>query len=324
MIAVVPVRGGVVAGGGEETAAEAGGRVVLAGSGCAGAAAALALMPAFSGVTHQLEVRVLEMEAFKPAAWAAALAPHLADEGTVVLPATPDGRDLAPRLAAALGRPLLAGALSVDETEAIVARWQGRQLARFSVDGPFVATLLTGSGRAQAATPESRDEGTDALVELVVSPDMATSEVPDAEPVAVLEADPGAVDLVEAERIFVAGGGIGTPEDVSALESVAAVLRASVGATRVVTDAGLLGHERQIGTTGVSVRPRCYVTFGVSGAAQHLGGIGSPDHVIAVNLDRSCPMMARADLALVTDARGLLERLRELLRPDASERLGNA
>ena len=79
-------------------------------------------------------------------------------------------------------------------------------------------------------------------------------------------------------------------------------LHASVGATRVVTDAGLVSHERQIGTTGVSVNPRCYVAFGISGAAQHLGGIGDPEHIVAANLDASCPMMAMADLALVTDA----------------------
>ena len=71
----------------------------------------------------------------------------------------------------------------------------------------------------------------------------------------------------------------------------------------------MVGHDRQIGTTGVSVRPRCYVAFGISGAAQHLGGLGTPAHVISVNLDRSCPMMSLADLALVTDARALIDVL---------------
>jgi len=121
----------------------------------------------------------------------------------------------------------------------------------------------------------------------------------------------GAAELARAMageevRIVAAGGGLGGPEQLAMLEVVAARLGASLGATRVVTDAGWLGHDRQIGTTGVSVRPRCYVAFGISGAAQHLGGLGSPRHVVSVNLDRSCPMMAMADLALVTDAGALV------------------
>jgi len=121
-----------------------------------------------------------------------------------------------------------------------------------------------------------------------------------------MAADPAVMDLTEADRIVAAGGGLGGPEQLAMLEVVAARLGASLGATRVVTDAGWLGHDRQIGTTGVSVRPRCYVAFGISGAAQHLGGLGSPRHVVSVNLDRSCPMMAMADLALVTDAGALV------------------
>ena len=81
----------------------------------------------------------------------------------------------------------------------------------------------------------------------------------------------------------------------------------------MVTDAGLVAHDRQIGTTGVSISPRCYLAFGISGAAQHVGGIGDPEHIVAANLDAGCPMMAMADLALVTEARELLVALLGLL-----------
>jgi len=131
----------------------------------------------------------------------------------------------------------------------------------------------------------------------------------DAQLVEVMAADPAVMDLEEASRIIGAGAGIGGPQQVATLQLVAAGLGASVGATRVVTDAGWLGHDRQIGTTGVSVRPRCYVAFGVSGAAQHVGGLGTPRHVVSVNSDRSCPMTAMADLALVTDASGMIDAL---------------
>ncbi|MFO7251456.1 MAG: FAD-binding protein, partial [Actinomycetes bacterium] len=75
------------------------------------------------------------------------------------------------------------------------------------------------------------------------------------------------------------------------------------------TDAGWAGHDRQIGTTGVAIDPDLYIAFGVSGASQHTGGLGSPRHVVSVNTDPHCPMTAMADLGLVTDARALLVEL---------------
>ena len=72
-------------------------------------------------------------------------------------------------------------------------------------------------------------------------------------------------------------------------------MRASVGATRVITDRGWVGHERQIGTTGVIVDPQLYIAFGISGAVQHTSGLGRPDHIISINTDPHCPMMQLAD-----------------------------
>jgi electron transfer flavoprotein alpha subunit len=94
---------------------------------------------------------------------------------------------------------------------------------------------------------------------------------------------------------------------------VAAALGAAMGGTRVVTDRGWLGHERQIGTTGVSVRPELYVALGISGAVQHTAGLGDPMHVISVNTDPHCPMMQLADLAIVADANATLDALAERL-----------
>ena len=97
---------------------------------------------------------------------------------------------------------------------------------------------------------------------------------------------------------------------------MAAALGGSAGATRVATDAGWTGYERQIGTTGVAVDPDLYVALGVSGAAQHIGGLGAPRHVVSVNTDPSCPMTAMADLGLVTDAGALLAELADRLGVD--------
>ena len=110
-----------------------------------------------------------------------------------------------------------------------------------------------------------------------------------------------------------AGAGLGSAEAVESLARVGTALGASIGATRVVTDVGWLSAERQIGTTGVEVRPQLYLAFGISGAVQHVAGLGQPDHVISVNTDPACPMSARAHLAVVADAAATVSALARLL-----------
>ena len=299
MIAVVPVRAGHLPLGGDEAVAEAGGSVVVIGEGAAEAADALV------GVATDLAV--CEQPGFAPAAWAAGLAPHLADEAVVVLPASPDGRDLAPRLADVLGRPLLAGALEVCDDGATVARRGGLVTESHVAAGPFVATLQPGvRGVVRRAThaPQRRL--------LALAPPDGTAPA-DAEVLEVLPPDPSTMDLAEAPRLVGAGAGLGSPDAIADLDRVAAALGASTGGTRVVTDWGWLPVARQIGTTGVSVSPDLYLAFGISGAVQHTAGLGNPAHIVSVNLDRSCPMMAMADLAVVADAPGTLAALADRL-----------
>jgi len=310
-IAVVPVRAAALPAGAEETIAEAGGEVLLVGSGTAEAAAGLAV-DAVSVVTAELG---------DPAfgAWAVALAPLLALYRAVLLPASPDGRDLAPRLAATLGRPLLAGATEYRDDEVRLARCGGLVMEHVTADGPVVVTLQPGvrgvaarTGDLPAARPAAADlrAGHDAAV-LEVSPP-----------------DPGTMDLADARRIMAGGAGLRGPADFALLADVAAAIGASMGATRVVADMDWVAHERYIGTTGVAVDPDLYVALGISGAIQHVTGLGNPRQVIAVNTDPSCPMMAMADLALVTDAPALLETLASRLGvtpdPAATARAGPA
>ena len=291
-IAVVPVRGGVLPAGANETIAEAGGVTLLAGSGTGEAAASL-------GVDA---VSVITAEIGHPAfaAWAAALASLLAPYRAVLLPGSPDGRDLAPRLAAAMDRPLLAGATEYREGEVRLARSGGLILEHVAPDGPVVVTLQPG---VRGFEPRRHE---------LPAPEPVTASLAAGHDAAVLEVlppDPGTMDLAESRRIMAGGAGLRGPADFRLLNDVATAIGASMGATRVVADAGWVAHERYIGTTGVAVSPELYVALGISGAIQHITGLGAPRHVVAVNTDPSCPMMAMADLALVTDAPGLLEAL---------------
>ena len=169
-----------------------------------------------------------ELGAFAPGAWAARVAPHVADVAVVVLPASPDGRDLAPRLAHRLGPPLLVGAVAVHAGAATVSRRGGLVLEHLVVPGPFVATLEPGVRGVEVA--ETRP----ALPPVTWSSTM----VGDSTSIRRTPVPPG-----ERRRPVV---------------SCAASVWPSTppyGATRVVTDAGWAPVSRQIGTTGVTVDP---------------------------------------------------------------------
>jgi electron transfer flavoprotein alpha subunit len=301
-LAVIVVRDGQLPAGADETVAEAGGTALLAGSG---------IREAVDQLGSASRVWLLERGTVGPGALASALAQLLPGVDMILLPESPDGRDLAPRLAVALSRGLLAGAVRCAPDEVEVTRLDDRLSVRVGVDGPVVVTLRPGSrGKPQPVT----------LAEVSALPVTAAGAgaARDAESIEVLQPEPATADLAEARRIF--GGGAGlvpAGADGAAvmrlLAAVGSALGASAGATRVVTDAGWMSYDRQIGTTGVAVSPELYVAFGISGAGQHVGGLGNPEHVVSVNTDPSCPMTAMADLGIVADAPAVLAELAERL-----------
>jgi electron transfer flavoprotein alpha subunit len=204
----------------------------------------------------------------------------------------------------------------------------GRTLASVAVDGPFVATLQPGvrgivrqevkprvvtirlpgmvTGRSSPPVPESGADaapGGGAGLDRPVDPDVLE----------LIPADPATLDLADATRVVGAGAGLGSAAACERLRRVGLAIGAATGGTRVVTDWGWLPVDRQIGTTGVAVHPELYLAFGVSGAVQHVSGLGRPAHVVSVNVDAACPMSAMADLAVVADAPATLVALARLL-----------
>jgi len=135
-LAVVVVRDGQLPAGAGETVAEAAGATLVVGSGTREAA---------KGLDSARRVWLLERPSVAPGALADALAPVLSGVDMVLLPASPDGRDLAPRLAAVLGRALLAGAVRCAPDEVELSRLDDRLALRVAVDGPVVVTLRPGT-----------------------------------------------------------------------------------------------------------------------------------------------------------------------------------
>ena len=241
----------------------------------------------------------------------------LAGEPIVLLPASPDGRDLAPRLAARLARPLLAQATAVSADHVSLARWGGQRSHVVAAPPSFVATLLPGVRGVEVGRPID-------IVVHEVAPAPVDPVFTDAAVLAVLPPDASTIDLAEAPRILGGGAGLDGAVRFEQLAQLGSALGASVGATRVITDRGWIGHERQIGTTGVVVDPELYLAFGISGAVQHTSGLGQPVHIISVNTDAHCPMMQLADLAVVADANEVLTELLSALHLATAGRVAAA
>ena len=319
-LAVVMVREGVLPAGSDECCAEAGGSILLTGTGADETVAAqissahmVWILPAVRGVAGRLAAAIVA--GIREIGHASPDATRGIDDGwQLILPASPDGRDIAPRLAHTLGVPLIAGAVRIRGEVATVVRTAGRTGDDIATGPSFVATFVPGVrgiGSADTAgivKPRIVHLRPPSLPPVVPLPN-GDAPRPPVRTLRILPPDPATADLTEADRIVSGGQGLGSTEAFERLGRVGAALGASLGGTRVASDAGWIPFERQIGTTGAIVHPSLYLAFGISGATQHTTGLGDPDHIISVNIDASCPMMTMADLAIVGDAKSVLAAL---------------
>ena len=122
------------------------------------------------------------------------------------------------------------------------------------------------------------------------------------------------VDITEAHVLISGGRGVGNAEGFDMLRTMANTIGAEVSASRAMVDAGVLGHERQVGQTGKTVRPDLYFAMGISGAIQHLAGMEESEYIIAINKDKFAPIFNVADLGIVGDVRKIVPLLTEKLK----------
>ena len=216
----------------------------------------------------------------------------------VLFPATIRGRFLSAWAAAKLHTGLTADctALSLTETGLL-------KQVRPAFGGNLTAEILCKAARPQMASvrpgvfpePAPLTGRTCALrpLKLAASPERM-------ERLSFTPAESG-VSLQGAPVIVTGGKGVGSKKGFKKLEELAALLGGGVGATRSAVDAGWISYPHQIGQTGITVRPRLYLAFGVSGLVQHTVGMSSSGVVVAVNKDRNAPIFACADYGIVAD-----------------------
>ncbi len=228
----------------------------------------------------------------------------------VIFPSTTQGQDLASWLGSREGGAALVGATDVRfGEEGFVAtrlEFEGRVAVEYQLDGsPTAISLEQGVGDLSEVGQHGQAE----VVEVDV-PGVAEGRV------RTIYSSGGTrkVDLRSAKAIVAVGAGVGGKEGFEQVRALASILGAELGATRAAVDAGWLGHEHQIGQTGVKVKPELYVACGISGAVQHRVGMLDSGTVVSINLDPQAPIFRFSHYCVVGDVREVIPKLLELLR----------
>ncbi len=232
---------------------------------------------------------------------------------TVLFGATALGRELAPRVAVLLQTGLTADCteLSIDAETGLLRQTRpafgGNLMATIEcpVHRPQMATVrpgvfpVAGDTCAQRAGDAAPGIITDIAFDATVHPRVRRLDL---EPVA-------AGTIAQAKRLVVVGRGIGSKKNLPLMKRLTELLDADLGCTRPLVEAGWLDYAHQVGQTGASAAPELLLSLGVSGAIQHLAGIGGAQTVIAVNEDSSAPIFGAARYAVVGDCIAFAEEL---------------
>lgn len=206
------------------------------------------------------------------------------------------GGELGRRFAASLKQRPATRVWQIKDQQCIGRAGAGRQDVAQALPRMILAAV-------ECADPVSDTRHEVLPVELSTTLARRLSRIEDLGAVAV---DPAAIPMAEAEFILSGGNGV---KDWALFHQSAAALGATEGASRVAVDDGFMGRDRQVGASGTWVTARVYVAVGISGAIQHLQGIGACDKVVAINLDPGCDMIKRADLSVIGDSDAILQAL---------------
>jgi electron transfer flavoprotein alpha subunit len=233
-----------------------------------------------------------------------------AQYAAILFPASAQGKDLAPRVAARLGRGLATEIVewSIEDDRIVVRRpmYAGKAIATLKFpESPALMSL-----RSNVFAPENR-EGRGEIERLELPDGPGRIRVRGIE-----HGEQEALDVAEATIIVSGGRGLQDPSNWKLLEELADVLgsEATLGASRAVVDSGWRPHSEQVGQTGKTVSPNLYFAIGISGAIQHLAGMRTAKVIVAVNKDPEAPIFNVADYGVVGDLFEIVPRLTDEIR----------
>ena len=278
--------------------------LLVAGSGCGGVGEQAAKI---AGVG---KVHVADHAAYEHAL-AENVAPLIVDlmghHDAVLFPATTNGKNIAPRVAAQLDVMQISDILSVEGEKSFTRPiYAGNAIATVESSDPKLVITVRGTAFDKAeteggsATIEDVSGPGDAGVSSFVSEEIAASERP---------------ELTSAKVIVSGGRALKDGETFEAIiMPLADKLGAGVGASRAAVDAGYVPNDYQVGQTGKIVAPEVYIAIGISGAIQHLAGMSSSKCIVAINKDPDAPIFQKADYGIVGDVLEVVPALTAELR----------
>ncbi|RJS82019.1 electron transfer flavoprotein subunit alpha/FixB family protein [Candidatus Bathyarchaeota archaeon] len=210
------------------------------------------------------------------------------------------GIELAPRLAAALQTPLATDCIDLtieNNTLHITRQMYGGKVNANAVLAKAESYMVTVRQAAfTAQKPEPPVNG-----QILEKPSPLTEEPTTKRFIEYVLPPPGGVDITEAEKLVAIGRGIKDQANMSIIEELANTLGAAVGCSRPIVDKGWLPNDRQVGSSGKTVKPKLYIAIGISGAFQHVLGMKNSDLIIAINKDPNAPIFNFSDYGVVED-----------------------
>jgi electron transfer flavoprotein alpha subunit len=242
-----------------------------------------------------------------PAAEALAAVVEQASPAAVLISSSPEGKEIAARLAFKIGSGVLTDAVAVDADGATQSIFGGGITVQSKVStGVPVVTVRPNSYAPEASSGAAEE----VAVSVTLSDAAKAAKITDR----VVEEKGSRPSLSDASVVVSGGRGIGKADNFTIIEDLADTLGAAVGASRAVVDAGWVGHQLQVGQTGVTVSPQLYIAVGISGAIQHRAGMQTSKTIVAINKDPEAPIFELADFGVVGDLFTVAPQLAEEIK----------
>jgi electron transfer flavoprotein alpha subunit len=226
----------------------------------------------------------------------------------VVIPSSPEGREVAGRLALKTGSGFLTDVTEIaPDGTATQVIFAGAQIVHSRVTvGTPIYTL-----RGNSVTPEPAPAAAEEVpVQVQLSEQAKQTRVVDK----VVEMKSNRPELTEASIVVSGGRGVASAENFALIEALADSLGGAVGASRAAVDSGFYPHSFQVGQTGKTVSPQLYIAVGISGAIQHRAGMQTSKTIVAVNKDAEAPIFELADFGVVGDLFQVAPKATELIK----------
>jgi electron transfer flavoprotein alpha subunit len=287
-------------------------------AGATGGSAVVALLGApdlarsISGADTVLTVDHPALSDYSPEAWEKALLAMCTERQPrlVLIANSTIGMDLGAGLSAGWDAPLVAYTVGLEadgaEVVATAQVYGGKLLAEVALTGDRgICTVVAGSFPAAGAGAGS--PAVEAFAPPAGLDDLRTAFL------AMIEPEAGDVDITAADILVSVGRGIGSQDNLEDVQELADALGAPLSASRPITDSGWLPKTRQVGKSGLKVKPKVYLTFGISGAPEHLEGMRDAELIIACNTDAAAPIFDVAHYGTTVDLFDLVPAITDKL-----------